>query len=349
MKFSVQLLLTLRETQTHGDVYAQALEETRLAEAVGFDAVWLAEHHFSAYGICPSLGVLAAALARETHRVRLGTSVVIAPFAHPLRIAEEWAMVDILSGGRLEFGLGRGYQPKEFVGLGISMEHTRERFDECMEVIRRAWTEEQVTFQGQFYQVPGVAVFPKPVQRPHPPLWTAAVSPDTYRLAAQRGYKILTAPSFTPWDILRKNYDAYQETWRQAHGSAAGAEIAMNKIIYVADSSRRAREELREPIRWFFATQAGLIADAEGVPPAQYKFYRRVRENLLALTDEQALDQAAIAGDAEEVADKIRAHHEALGITHFMGSFSRGMVDQAAVLRSMRLFGEKVLPRFASA
>jgi natural product biosynthesis luciferase-like monooxygenase protein len=346
MKFSLQLLLTLRETQTHRQVYDQALEETRLAEALGFDAVWLAEHHFSAYGICPSLGVLAAAIARETRRVRIGTSVVIAPFAHPVRIAEEWAMVDILSDGRLEFGLGRGYQPKEFAGLGLSMERTRERFDECLEIIRRAWTEERVTFAGEFYQVPGIAVFPKPLQRPHPPLWTAAVSPDTYRLAARRGLRILTAPSFTPWDILRKNYDAYREEWRRVHGLEAGAEIAMNKIIYVAESSRRAREEVREPIRWFFETQAGLIADAEGVPPDQYRFYRRVRENLLALTDEQALDEAAIVGDAEEVADKIRAHHEALGITYFMGSFSRGMADSAAVLRSMRLFGEKVLPRF---
>ena len=346
MKWSVQLLLTLRETQSHREVYAHALEEARLAEALGFDAVWLAEHHFSVYGICPSLGVLAAALARETRRVRLGTSVVIAPFAHPLRIAEEWAMVDILSDGRLEFGLGRGYQPAEFAGLGISMERTRERFDECMEVIRRAWTHERVSFEGEFYRVADVAVFPKPLQRPHPPLWTAAVSPDTYRLAAQRGFRILTAPSFTPWDLLVKNYDAYREDWRRTHGSDAGAEIAMNKIIYVADSSKQAREDVREPIRWFFRTQAGLIADAQEVPPDQYRFYRRVRENLLALTDEQALDQAAIVGDPEEVADKVRAHHEALGITHLMGSFSRGMVDEAKVLRSMRLFGEKVLPHF---
>ena len=344
MKFSVQLLLTLREGQSHAEVYTHALEESRLADALGFEAIWLAEHHFSVYGICPSLAVLAAALARETRSVRLGTSVVIAPFAHPLRIAEEWAMIDILSEGRLEFGLGRGYQPKEFVGLGVSMERTRERFDECMEVIRRAWTEDRVDFTGEFYRVPNVAVFPKPVQRPHPPLWTAAVSPDTYRLAAQRGFKILTAPSFTPWDILRKNYDAYHDEWRRTHGSAAGAEIAMNKIIYVAESSRQAREAVREPIRWFFETQAGLIADAEGVPPEQYRFSRRVRENLLSLTDEQALDQAAIVGDPEEVADKIRAHHEALGISYFMGSFSRGMVDGAKVLRSMRLFGEKVMP-----
>src|SRR5712671_3160733 len=108
MKFSTQNLLSIREWQTHAEVYRNALEECRLADELGFDVVWLAEHHFSPYGICPSL----------------------APFAHPLRIAEEWAEIDIISGGRLEFGLGRGYQPTEFRGLGVSMEGTRERFDE---------------------------------------------------------------------------------------------------------------------------------------------------------------------------------------------------------------------------
>jgi natural product biosynthesis luciferase-like monooxygenase protein len=314
---------------------------------VGFDAIWLAEHHFSTYGLCPSLAVLAAAIARETRRVRIGTSVVVAPFAHPVRIAEEFAMVDILSGGRLEFGLGRGYQPKEFRGLGISMEKTRERFDESLEVIRRAWTEDRLTFRGEFHRVEDVCVLPKPLQRPHPPLWTAAVSPDTYRGAARRGLRILTAPSFTPWDLLRKNFDAYREEWRATHGAGAGGEICMNKIIHVADSARQAREDVREPIRWFFQTQAGLIADPEGLPPDQYRFYQRVRENLLALTDEQALEQAAILGDPEEVADKLRAHHQALGITYFMGSFSRGGVPHERVLKSMRLFGEKVIPRFA--
>lgn len=344
MKFSVQHLLTLREWQSHPEVYDHALEESRLAEELGFDAVWLAEHHFSPYGICPSLAVLAAAIARETRRVRIGTSVVVAPFLHPVRIAEEWAMVDILSGGRLDFGIGRGYQPKEFRGFGVSMERTRERFDESLEIVRRCWTEDAVTFEGEFYQVRDLTVLPRPIQRPHPPLWTAAVSPDTYTLAARKGLKILTAPSFTPWDILRKNFDAYRAEWRRTHGDDGG-EIAMNKIIHVADSSRQAREDVREPIRWFFQTQAGLIADADGVPPEQYRFYRRVRENLLALSDEKAVDQAAIVGDPEEVADRIRAHHEALGVTYFMGAFSRGGVPHDKVLRSMRLFGEKVLPK----
>jgi natural product biosynthesis luciferase-like monooxygenase protein len=344
MKFGIQNLLSIREWQVHAEVYAHALAECRLADELGFDTVWLAEHHFSHYGLCPSLAVLAAAVARETQRVRIGTAVVIAPFAHPIRIAEEWAMVDILSGGRLEFGLGRGYQPKEFAGLGVSMERTRERFDESLELIRQAWTRDRVTFEGEFYTVRDVAVLPKPLQKPHPPLWTAAVSPDTYTLAARRGLRLLTSPAFTPFDILRKNYDAYRAEWRAVHG-AEGGEIILNKIIHVADSSRQAREDLREPIQWFFRTQADLIADPAGAPPDQYRFYRRVRENLLSLSDEVALDQAAIVGDPEEVADKIRAHSEALGVTYFMGAFSRGGLPHDKVTHSMRLFAEKVMPR----
>jgi natural product biosynthesis luciferase-like monooxygenase protein len=347
MKFSTQNLLSFRDWQTHAEVYANTLEECRLADELGFHTVWLAEHHFSHYGICPSLAPLAGALARETRRARIGTAVVVAPFEHPLRIAEEWAEVDILSGGRLEFGLGRGYQPTEFQGLGVSMANTRERFDETLEIIRRAWTQDRMEFKGAFYEVPPVRVLPKPLQRPHPPLWTAAVSPDTYVLAARRGLKVLTSPAFTPFDLLRKNYDAYNSEWTAAHDAAPGAEICMNKIIHVADTSKQAREDLREPVLWFFRTQADLIADPAGAPPEQYKFYRRVRENLLALTEEQALDQAAIVGDPEEVADRIRMHHEALGVTHFMGAFSRGGLGQDKVLRSMRLFAEKVMPRFA--
>src|SRR2546428_5218355 len=226
MRFCIQQLLTFRDWQTEAGVYADALEEARLADELGFEAIWLAEHHFSPYGICPSLAVLAAAIARETRRARIGTSVVVAPFAHPVRIAEEWAMIDILSGGRLEFGLGRGYQPKEFVGLGASMDRTRERFDESLEIIRRAWTEERVTFAGEFYTLRDLAVLPRPLQRPHPPLWTAAVSPDTYKLAARRGLRLLTSPSFTPFDILRKNYDAYHAEWRGGPPPPRGASAA---------------------------------------------------------------------------------------------------------------------------
>src|SRR5437867_9744855 len=124
MKFSTQNLLSIREWQTHAEVYRNALEECRLADELGFDVVWLAEHHFSPYGICPSLAPFAGAVAAATRRVRIGTAVVIAPFEHPLRIAEEWAEIDITSGGRLEVGLVRCYQRADSPGLGVSIDVT---------------------------------------------------------------------------------------------------------------------------------------------------------------------------------------------------------------------------------
>src|SRR5437762_6529294 len=246
MRFSIQLLASRRERETDAEVYANTLDECRMVERLGFHTIWLAEHHFSTYGILPSLAVLGAAVARETRRIRIGTAVVIAPFAHPLRIAEEWAMVDILSEGRLEFGLGRGYQPSEFRGLGVSMEATRERFDESLEIVRLAWTTERLTFAGKHYRVDDVRVLPKPVQKPHPPLWTAAVSPDTYTLAARRGLKILTSPSFTPFDVLRKNYDAYRAEWRATQGRDEGARICINKLLHGAETSREPPASLNE-------------------------------------------------------------------------------------------------------
>src|SRR5439155_4879980 len=216
-----------------------------------------------------------------------------------------WAGIDISSGGRLEFGLGRGYQPSEFRGLGVSMEATRERFDESLEIVRLAWTTERLTFAGKHYRVDDVRVLPKPVQKPHPPLWMAAVSPDTYTLAARRGLKILTSPSFTPFDVLRKNYDAYRAEWRATQGRDEGAEICINKIIHVAETSREARENLKEPISWFYHTQAGLISDPTGAPRERNKFYRLFGENVRSLTQQKRRDRPATAVDAEEVADTI--------------------------------------------
>ena len=223
--------------------------EARLADEVGFHAVWLAEHHFSSYGICPSLGVLAAAVARETRRVRIGTGVVIAPFAHPIRIAEEFGMVDILSGGRLDFGLGRGYQPKEFRGLGVSMEKTRERFDEALEVIRRAWTEDVVSFEGEFYRVPGLRVAPKPLQKPHPPLWFGGHHPNALRRAVELGQGFVGAGSVgtaTFVEEVRVLRGILRDAGRDP------ARFPVGKRVYIAVDADRARAG-RRLAEWFGA------------------------------------------------------------------------------------------------
>ena len=144
------------------------------ADEMGYGSVWLAEHHFSEYGVMPSISVMAAALAVQTKRIRIGTGVVVIPLHNPIRVAEEFAMVDLMSDGRLEFGVGRGYQPSEFAGFDIDMETSRERFDEYLDVVLKLWPGKEVTFKGKYIQLDNIRVRPKSLQDPHPPVWAAA-------------------------------------------------------------------------------------------------------------------------------------------------------------------------------
>src|SRR5438093_2269379 len=152
MKFSMIFLLQWPpDRKTQAQVYAEALEQIEMADALGWDAIWLAEHHFSTYGACPNTAVLAAAAAMRTKRVRIGSGIVVMPFHHPLRIAEDWAMVDILSGGRLNLGLGRGYQKGEYNGFRIPQSESKERFQESLDILRLAWRGEPFSYTGKHW------------------------------------------------------------------------------------------------------------------------------------------------------------------------------------------------------
>lgn len=145
-------LLSYPENTSQRQVYRDAIEQIRAAEDLGFDAVWLAEHHFSHYGICGTILGLASHVAGITRRVRIGTAVVVLPFWNPLVVAEEAAMVDQLSDGRLDLGVGRGYQWNEYRGFNLAMDESRERFEESLEILKRAWTQDRLTFEGKHFQ-----------------------------------------------------------------------------------------------------------------------------------------------------------------------------------------------------
>src|SRR5688500_12889307 len=152
-----------------GDV-GETVAECERAEAVGFDSVWLGEHHdHSLLYPSPLLGL--AAIASRTRRIGLGTAVLLLPLHHPLTVAEEGAMVDVLSGGRLILGVGAGYAPEEFAAFGVSIRERGSRMDEAAALIQRLWTEEKVTHEGRHYRIGGATVTPRPVQRPRPPIW----------------------------------------------------------------------------------------------------------------------------------------------------------------------------------
>ena len=185
-----------------------------LAEKLGYDKVWIAEHLFSTYGLVTSTQVYAAAIAQRTKKVRIGMAVCAIPFNHPLRTASDFALVDILSHGRLDFGVGRAYQPHEFVGLGVPMDQSREMLAEGLDIVLKSWTQEKISYKGKFWTIPEpVEVLPKPVQKPHPPVYQATISPESFEQAARAGINICRWPRPSPTaPIARRGWTSSRRT-----------------------------------------------------------------------------------------------------------------------------------------
>ncbi len=192
------------------DVYAEIIEQIAWAETIGYDDVWLSEHHFTDDGYGPSPIVQAAAIAVKTKKIRIGMSVLLLPLYHPVRLAEDAATVDILSGGRLELGAGLGYRPEEFAGLGFSLKDRGGRANESLEIIRRLWEGETVTFKGKHFQIENARLTPRPVQRPRPPIWVGGFSRPAVRRAAR------LADGFLGIGDMREVYPMYLEELRAA-------------------------------------------------------------------------------------------------------------------------------------
>ncbi|HYB92006.1 MAG TPA: LLM class flavin-dependent oxidoreductase, partial [Candidatus Binataceae bacterium] len=180
LQFGMLHLLENPAGKTERQIVEEQMAILQAAEDLGFDSVWPAEHHFSEYGYCVSSALMLAALAKTTKRIRLGTGIVVLPFHNPIRVAEEYALLDLMSGGRVDLGIGRGYQPHEFRGYGVPQEQSRGIFNESVEVILQAWTQERVNFKGVHFKFEDVQVRPKPLQKPHPPIWMAALSPESF-------------------------------------------------------------------------------------------------------------------------------------------------------------------------
>ena len=170
----------------YADLYAQHLQQIAWAETIGYDDVWLTEHHFCDDGHAPSILPLAAAVAATTKTIRIGTGVLLLPLHHAVRVAEDCATIDILSRGRFELGVGVGYRPQEFNGLGVSTRDRASLTDEGLEVIRRLWEGETLSFDGKHYQLDNIQLQPRPVQQPRPPLWVGGFAPAAATCSASR-------------------------------------------------------------------------------------------------------------------------------------------------------------------
>jgi alkanesulfonate monooxygenase SsuD/methylene tetrahydromethanopterin reductase-like flavin-dependent oxidoreductase (luciferase family) len=247
-------------------VYERALDRIVVMDRAGYDAVWLAEHHFTTYSVCPSVHLMALEAAHRTERLRIGTAVSLAALYHPLRLAEELALLDVLTGGRLNWGAGRGFEPAEFQAFGVPLDETAPRFREAVEVVLEAWTSDRLTFHGKYWDFDDVEVLPKPLQQPHPPTWVAATSAEAISWAASMGHAILMDPHASFAEIGAK-YDQYLADLA-AGGFAAPSETPMARLMAVADTDEEAERVAQAGAAWTigaYAHDAGTGKQAPGV------------------------------------------------------------------------------------
>lgn len=346
MRFGLLHLFECPAEKSEKIMIDENLEMIQAAEELGFESVWAAEHHFSMYGVMPSPAVFATAIAAKTKRIRIGTAVVVLPLHNPIRAAEDLAFMDLLSDGRLEFGVGRGYQPSEFAGFNVSQEDSRDRFVEYLEFIRRAWTEEAVTFSGKYIQVQNLTVRPKPLQKPHPPIWVAAVSPASFNLIGSWGYNLLFPPPWQPSTTAMANYRS-----ALALGGHDVNKVRVGALVhlYVDEDTEQARKMFQEPLLWYYRIFSGLVSVPAGVAaPQSYEHYTKLRDLTQTSSYEQLLGtDGVIVGDPETCVSKIRHLQETYGITDLLCWTRLGGFAHHSVMRSMELTAKYIIPQFS--
>lgn len=346
MKFGLFYQLPCGPTQDEVTRYHETIEQIVCADELGFDVAWLAELHFNRpFSIMPAPLLLATAVAQHTKRIRLGTAVALLSLQHPLRAAEDAATVDILTNGRLEFGIGRGTIALHFQGFSVSRDDSRQRFEEALTIITDAWTRETCSFSGHYFRVPETAVVPKPLQKPHPPLRIAANSPDTAAFAGTHGYPILVAATIHPFPELPQHIAVYRNAFKNAEPKAAQEDVAVAFKFFVTDSSEGARHAVEDSTMHYFRTVSHQAKLGQREQGASYAYLRDVRQRFDTVTWDDIDNTMGIYGSPDTCIRKITEAHRLCDMTQLICWFNPGgLVPHREVLTSMRRFARDVLP-----
>ena len=248
MKFGVLQFFSWPERRVPlQQVYKRALQRIDIMDKTGYDAVWLAEHHFSTYSVCPSVHLMGMHVADKTANLRIGMGVSLAAFYHPLRLAEEVALLDNLSGGRINWGAGRGFDSTEMKNFGVRVEDSYERFHENVDIVLKAWQPGSISHHGKYHQFDEVEVLPKPLQNPMP-VWMATTTEQAVRWAASQGHAILMDPH-SPHTEIGSKLAMYRAELNKA-GHAINPDIPIARLIAIADSDKKAEAVARAGATW---------------------------------------------------------------------------------------------------
>ncbi len=352
VSFGINFFSTVRADQKSAEQYfAEALRLSALADELGYSHVRTVEHYFRPYGgMTPSPIVFLAAVAARTRRVRLVTGAVLPIFNHPIKIAGETAMLDAISYGRLDVGFGRAFLPEEFDAFQRSMDESRARFESGIAAVRRLWTETDVVHEDAFYRFGPVTSSPRPVQRPHPPIFIAAVgTPASFDWAGQQGYGLMVVPYLSNFDTLRENLRRYRDAFASAHPGRPIPRVQMSFHMHVADSDDRAVAEATPQMTQYVALFRASVSAWEGRHSSAYPGYEELIKELDTMTMERVLrERRAFVGSPDTVTALITGAVELFGDIEPSLSMLWGNMPYDDAERSLRLFASEVMPRFAA-
>lgn len=355
MHLGVFLHCEHRTGGTQQEAFDEAFALADLTESSGLDGVWLAELHFAspdggATGRTPSIAaaplILATAIAARTSRVRVGIAVSLLPLAHPVRLAEEVATLDHISRGRLDLGVGRSGFAIAYAGYGVPYAESRERFEECLEILMLAWTQDRFSFTGKYHTFEDVHVVPKPYQKPHPPIRVAASTHETFPNAGRRGYPLFVRVGSSPVMLVAEHMDAYRRAWKEA-GHPGDSDAFLSIPVYIADTEAHAYEEPRSSTMNYYRALAQRVAQSASAAGSTPSEERAARAGALATAGYDTMLRERLAfGTPDQVAERLIELRDKLGFNGFLIEPNiGGATPRDKVFRSVELFAKKVAPR----
>ncbi len=332
---------TRSPNQFVADITAEAL----YADELGMHSAWIGEHHFNSLGVlsCPDL-VLAYIAARTKH-IRLAPAVTVLPLHHPIRVAEQWASLDLLSNGRVDFAAGRGYDKREYLPFGVSFENNQEIFEEGLELVRRLWAaDDRISHHGKHYSFDDVRITPKPVQRPIP-TYVASFSKLSIELAARLGCNLIVAPFAAAMSFggLKQVVDLYNETCVK-HGQKPGR-VMCSYFTHFADNPAQERAQRERQVRYYKECVIPAFPSDPKTAPPSYRYFIEMVERLQKVRPEDLTENSVLLGSAQQMTDTLKKA-EAAGISEVILYVNVGLKPHAQVKDEMVRFMREVAPAF---
>lgn len=328
---------------SHDRILSETVEQIQLAETLGFYSAWLAEHHFSPYGLASASMILATHIAAKTSRIRLGTGIVIAPIRNPILLAEEAATLDILSNGRLDLGIGAG-GPVELEGFGIGQEESKARLFEVAEMMIGLWTKTSYSHEGKFFQARDLSIGPRPIQQPHPPIYAAVRNKESVERAVHAEMRYMTGVLPNTNDALDQ-LSFYLDIARRNRHRPNLDEIPFFRYVYVSDDpEEQIRKDTEQHLLWVWECLEWQRLEGRKQPDQLQDWMSTRLERVMRYED--IYSNKAFFGSPQKIRrqlEDLQTHH---GIKYFGGNFCFGGLDHGKATRSMELFAKEVMPHF---